>query len=137
MSEFILKDFSANEHFEEVSSWWKFWRWNAHPTPQILSDIGYIVEKDGLNLCAGWLYTTNSCIASMEFLIGNPFADRETRSDALDFLIECLGQRCLKEGKISFMTNIKNPALAKRLTRLGFIAGDTELKQFIRIKWPQ
>ena len=134
MSEFILKDFSANEHFEEVSSWWKFWRWNAHPTPQILSDIGYIVEKDGLNLCAGWLYTTNSVLGSMEYIISNPFADKKVRSDALDFLIECLFQRNLKEGKLVFMTSIKNESLAKRLVKLGFLEGDQNIKQFIRVK---
>lgn len=132
MSDFILKDFKAEEHFEEVSTWWKFWRWTEHPTPALLSTIGYIVEKDGLNLCAGWLYTTNSCIGSMEFLIANPFADSEIRGDALDFLIECLHQRNLKEGKALFMTNIKHEALAKRLLKLGFLAGDANLQQFLK-----
>ena len=135
MSEFILKEFKADKHFQEVSSWWKFWRWNAHPTPEVLSDIGYIIEKDGMNLCAGWLFTTNSCIGSMEYIIGNPYADTELRGRALDFLIECLAQRNLKEGKKVFMTNIKNEALAKRLLRLGFLQGDTNIKQFVRVKW--
>ena len=134
MSNFILKEFKAEEHFETVASWWKFWRWNAHPTPAVLSDIGYIVEKDGLDLCAGWLFTTNSVIGSMEYIIGNPFVDKDVRSDALDFLIECLFQRNLKEGKLVFMTNIKNESLAKRLVKLGFLEGDQNIKQFVRVK---
>ncbi len=135
MSKFILKEFNAAEHFEDVATWWKFWRWNAHPTPEILSDIGYIIEKDGLNLCAGWLYTTNSNIGSMEYLIGNPFADRALRGDALDFLIECLAQRNMKEGKRILLTNIKHEALAKRILNLGFLAGDQNLKQFVKVTW--
>lgn len=132
MSEFILKEFKADEHFQEVSSWWKFWRWNAHPTPQLMSDIGFIVECKGLNLCAGWLYLTNSAYGSMEFVVSNPFADSELRSRALDFLIESIYLRNKAEGKLIFMTNIKNEALAKRLLKLGFIPGDTGLKQFLR-----
>jgi len=134
MSEFILKEFNADQHFKTVASWWKFWRWTAHPTPAVLSDIGYVVEKDGLDLCAGWLYTTNSVIGSMEYVIGNPFANSEIRSEALDFLIECLFQRNLKEGKSVFITNIKNESLAKRLVKLGFLEGDQNIKQFIWVK---
>jgi hypothetical protein len=134
MSKFILKTFEAEKHFAEVSTWWKFWRWTEHPTPVILSDIGFIVEAEGVNICAGWLYLTNSIIGSMEFLVSNPFVDRKLRSEALDFLINSINHRSEQEGKIVFMTNINNEALAKRLLTLGFIAGDKGNQQFIRAK---
>lgn len=132
MTDYKLKTFEADQHFEEVSTWWKFWRWSQHPTPLTLSDIGYIVEKDGVNLCAGWLFTTNSCVGSMEYIISNPFVEDNLRDEALDFLIECLYQRNKKEGKLIFMTNIKSEPLARRLIRLGFLEGDRDIRQFIR-----
>ena len=133
MTNFILKEFNAEKNFEEVSAWWRFWRWTNHPVPGLLSDIGFIVELNGLNICAGWLYTTNSLIGSMEFVVSNPHADRDIRSKGLDFLINALFQKNLEVGKKIFMTNIKNEALAKKLLKLGFIAGDSNMQQFVKV----
>jgi len=131
----ILKDFNGEENFKEFTKWWEFWRWKDRVDPQILSDIGFVIEKDGLNLCAGWLYTTNSLIASIEFIVANPFAPKEEVNISLDFLIECLSQRALKEGKRLVMTTINNPALAKRLEKLGYVESGKDLKQYMRLKW--
>jgi hypothetical protein len=130
---FNAKEFKANLHFEELAAWWKFWRWTNHPVPGMLSDIGYVVELDGVNICAGWLYTTNSLIGSMEFIVSNPHVEAALRSQALDFLIEQLSKRNTKEGKRVFMTSIKNEALAKKLIKLGFTMGDSGIKQFVKV----
>ena len=118
MSDFILKDFKAEEHFEEVSTWWKFWRWTNHPTPALLSTIGYIVEKDGLILCAGWLYTTNSGMAFIEFVVKNPFAEEDNSS--VLFLIEHLFQRAVAEGAVIAWSVHKNNFLATMLEQCAF-----------------
>lgn len=133
----ILKEFKAEEHFEELANWWIFWRWYAHPQPIMFSDIGYVVECDGQNICAGWLYTTNSTIASIEWVVSNPYTPREVNDKCLDFLIECLSQRALKEGSKVVITSIKKEVLGKRLERLGFIKGDSDITQYSRIEWPQ
>lgn len=130
-----LRDFNGEEDFKEFKRWWEFWRWKDRVDPQILSDIGFVIEKEGLSLCAGWLYTTNSLIASIEFLVANPFAPKEEVDAGLDFLIECLSQRALKEGKRLVMTTINNPSLAKRLGSLGYVESGRDLKQFIRLTW--
>lgn len=129
-----LRDY-RDKDFEELTRWWDFWRWKDRVDPSILSDIGYVIEEDGLNLCAGWLYTTNSLIASMEFIVSNPFAPKDRVDLALDFLIECLSQRALKEGKRLVMTTINSPSLAKRVTSLGYVESGANLKQYIRLKW--
>jgi hypothetical protein len=130
-----LRDYKGKEDFEEFKRWWEFWRWKDRVDPQILSDIGFVIEKDGLNICAGWLYTTNSLIASIEFIVANPFAPKEDVDEGLDFLLECLSQRALKEGKRLVMTTINNPSLAKRLERLGYVESGANLKQYMRLKW--
>lgn len=130
-----LRDYKGKEDFEEFKRWWEFWRWKDRVDPQILSDIGFVIEKDGLNICAGWLYTTNSLIASIEFIVANPFAPKEDVDEGLDFLLECLSQRALKEGKRLVMTTINNPSLAKRLEKLGYVESGANLKQYMRLKW--
>ena len=130
-----LRDYKGKEDFEEFKRWWEFWRWKDRVDPQILSDIGFVIEKDGLNICAGWLYTTNSLIASIEFIVANPFAPKEDVDGGLDFLLECLSQRALKEGKRLVMTTINNLSLAKRLEKLGYVESGANLKQYMRLKW--
>jgi hypothetical protein len=130
-----LRDYKGEEDFTEFKRWWEFWRWKDRVTQEILSDIGYVVEKDGLPLCAGFLYTTNSLIASIEWVVSNPFAQKEDVAEGLDFLLECLCQRALKEEKRLIMTTINSPTLAKRLEKLGFVMSGENLKQYIRLKW--
>jgi hypothetical protein len=134
-----LEDFNPVDHFPELKTWWAFWRWSGRVSldilPDILPDIGYVVEKDGTNLCAGWLYTTNSTISFVEFIVSNPFAPKETVDTALDFLIECLSQRALNEGGRAITTTINSKTLAKRIGRLGFEPTGENLTQYVRVKW--
>lgn len=131
----ILKAFNISENFEELNKWLDFWRWKDRIIKEVLPDIGYLIEKDGVNLCAGWLYTTNSLVALVEPVVSNPFAEKKDRDEGLDFLIECLGQRALKEGKRIVMTTVNNPSLIKRLERLGYTETAKGLKQFVRTEW--
>ena len=130
-----LRDYKGKEDLEQVKTWWEFWRWGDRVDPIILSDIGYVIEKDGLDLCVGWLYTTNSLMASLNLITANPFAPKKDINEGLDFLIECLSQRALKEGSRAIMSTVSNPGLAKRLKRLGFVDNGGELTHYIRLKW--
>ena len=132
---FNLRDFNLEKDLEMVKQWWEFWRWRDRVDPQILSDIGYIIEKDGQSLCVGWLYTTNSLVANLNFITVNPHSDRKLSSEALDFLIECLCQRALKEGSRAISITISNPSLANRIKRLGFVDNGGALTHYIRLKW--
>lgn len=130
-----LRDYKGEEDFKEFTKWWEFWRWKDRVDPQVFPDIGFVIEKDGLNLCAGWLYVTNSLVAFLGFIVANPYAPRKDVDEGLDFLIECLSQRALKEGKRLVMTTVNSPSLAKRLGKLGYVESGANLKQFIRLKW--
>jgi hypothetical protein len=130
-----LLDFNVQDHYTEVERWWEFWRWKGRVCAEALSDIGYVVEKNGILLCAGWLYTTNSLVACLNFITANPYAQKEDVSEGLDFLIECLSQRGLKEGKRIIMSTVNNKNLAKRLGRLGFLENGNNLTHYTRLKW--
>lgn len=130
-----LRDYKGEKDFTELKRWWEFWRWKDRVDPRILSDIGYVVEEKGIPLCVGWLYTSNSLIANLNFITANPFEDKKKVSKSLDFLIECLSQRALKEGARAIMTTVSNKNLAKRIKKLGFIDNGGNLTHFIRLKW--
>lgn len=130
-----LRDFNIKKDIGTVKSWWAFWRWADRVDPQILSDIGYVIEKDGEDLCVGWLYTTNSLVANLNFITSNPHADRQEVDLALDFLIECLSQRALKEGSRLVAITVSSNALKKRIKRLGFVGNGGELTHFVRLAW--
>jgi len=131
-----LVHYKHEKHFEELSKWLKFWRWEKRIIPEIFSDIGYLItSEDDKPLCVGWLYTTNSLLSSIEWVVANPYEDKVVVDTGLDFLIECLSQRAIKEGSRMVMTTLKSPALAKRLKGLGFIKSGDSLMQYVRLKW--
>lgn len=54
----VLKE----EDYTELISWWKFWRFPA-PAQEMLPNngtCGIMLSKEGINICAGFIYYTNS-----------------------------------------------------------------------------
>lgn len=96
--------------YEEVARWWKAHDWPALE-PRMLSEAGLVVE----GLCAGWLYKTDSCIALLEWVVGNPDADKELRSEALDLLIKTAKNMAKNQGYSLMFTFTSHPALIKRM----------------------
>lgn len=130
-SDFNIREYDDRD-FDVFMTWWRKWRWGDRVSKEILPDIGYVIEKNNIALCGGFLYTTNSLLASIEWVVSNPFADKRDTDKALDYLIECLYMKALKEGKKIVMTTIKNDAFAMRLKMLGFSQTDKGLTQYIR-----
>ena len=63
----------TDEDYPELVGWWKDWGWTA-PTRGMLPNQGLggvMVYKDGVNICAGFFYTTNSDYALLEYIISN------------------------------------------------------------------
>ena len=96
--------------YPEVSSWWKAHDWPVLD-PKMLSEEGLVVE----GLCAGWLYKTNSCIALLEWVVGNPEADKMARSEALDLLITKAKKMAKDQGYTLLFTFTSHPALVTRM----------------------
>ena len=47
--------------YEILVDWWKDWRWDAPPRDMLPQDGvgGLMVSKDGVDICAGFIYFTN------------------------------------------------------------------------------
>lgn len=118
--------------YETLFDWWIDWGWEKPPTLEMLSNYGYIVSKDGVDMYAGFLYFTGSSMAWLEFVVCNKNATPEQRRGCLDKLIEVVTiiakDKCAK----SIFTSTNNPAFVNSLMKLDFTKGDIGVTQLIK-----
>jgi hypothetical protein len=126
-----VRHLSTDEDFKEICTWWeKYPNWEpVHP--EVLPPIGFIATLDGERLAACWVYTTDSCIAWLEYIVGNPFIEKELRSRALNACIAEASRDALDCGAKTVFTSSNNSRLIERLKELGFIEGDKDVTQLI------
>lgn len=119
------------ENYAEVSEWWKDWKWDPIPE-QYLPPDGLIVSFEGKNICAVFLYRTNTPICWAENYISVKECDRHTRQWALDILIANAVEKAVSFGFEVVMSSINHPVLGKRLEKGGFMVADTNMTTYMR-----
>ena len=89
---------------------------------RMLSENGIIVSKNGVDVCSGWLYQSDSKIAWIEWVVMNKKASKELRVGALDFLYDTLFNRARELGFEVVMSVANHNSLIERLkNKLGFV----------------
>lgn len=126
-----ITPFIAAEHYPTLSAWWRDQRWPPVPL-DMLPELGLVVTDDHEAHAAGWLYTTNSPIALIEWLVGNPNSSHETRGQALDTLIEALTRAAHSRGFRHVWSSLVHDRLIERYKRLGFTVADKHATNMIR-----
>ena len=116
--------------------WWSQWRWSA-PAKDMLPQNGaggIMISKGGEDICAGFVYFTNSKTAWIEYIISNPcYKNREDRKNALNMLINVLSVYVEQEGYKYIYTSLKNKHLIDRYADCGFLSGDKNCQEMIKI----
>jgi hypothetical protein len=123
----------TDEDFPTLIEWWKFWRFPA-PKKEYLPDEGrggIMVYKDGVNICAGYLFFTNSKMAWMEFIVSNPEYKEKDRKESVCFLINELNYIAKSKGFKIIFTSVKNENLINRLKECGYIIGSENTKELM------
>ena len=127
--------FLIEEDYDKLSKWWKDWRWTAPPKDMLPQDGlgGLMISKDGVDICAGFIYFTNSKTAWIEFIVSNFHYKEKDRGQALELLISSLVDitRDVNECKYIY-TSLKSPSLIKRYENCGFKSGSTNCTEMIR-----
>jgi hypothetical protein len=77
--------FDKEKDYETLCDWWRDWNVPVHP-PQALSSNGIIVSRDGVDICSGFLYSTDSYFCWIEFVTMNKKATKAQREGALELL---------------------------------------------------
>ena len=76
--------------WETLVYWWDTWPEWVAPPRDFLPDNGkggFMVEKNNTPIVAGFLYTTNSKVVLLEWIISNPEYKEIDRQDAIELLI--------------------------------------------------
>jgi len=119
--------FFEPKDYEIICEWWKEYDYPIVPL-DCLPKNGLIIE----NLCAGFLYSTDSALCWLEFVVGNPKATKEERSKGLDELIEGLVVLAkTKEFKYA-LASVEHPNLKDKVKKLGFMETNTCMSNFVR-----
>lgn len=117
--------------YNMFTEWWKFFRFPAPPTDILPNNGmgGIVVQKGDVDICAGFLYLTNSKIAWIEYIVSNPDYRKEDRKEAIRHLISELCLIGKEQGYRIFYTSVANENLINRFKEVGFHAGSkaTEL----------
>lgn len=120
------------EDYNDVYSWWTYYKdWTPMPL-EMLGDNGFIVEKNGQKLAAVWGYNTGCPIHIMEWLVGNPEASWEERSEAINLVTDTCSQWCKQNGAKLVFTMTKNKRLIEKLQEQKFVKSDENMTHLLR-----
>lgn len=127
----LARRFDATKDYDEVCEWWTTQGFQALPK-NFLSKVGFIVEgDDGTKLCAGWFYETDSAWSLVEWVVGNPKADKDSRRRGLDLLIETIIEYAKTREFAVIFTSVQHPALIKRYEQYGLQKADIGMTNLI------
>jgi len=112
-----IRLFNKEKDFETLCKWWGDWGLFQHH-PDALPKNGFVVSKDGVDVCSGFVYSTDSYIAWIEFVTMNKHATKKQREGVLEKLMDALVDRAKNMGFKIIMglgtdgQNNKSPLLA-------------------------
>jgi hypothetical protein len=116
----------TKEFYPIVKKWWENHpNWGLAIPLNSLSKNGIIVFIGEKPICAGWLYSTDSDLRLLEWVITNPESEKDERDVALDLLFESLLSKTNAADTIIGFS--ESESLKKRYLKHGFNLGDSKM----------
>ena len=105
--------------------WWGMYsEWKQHPTKDMLPDNGtggFIVEKNKTPIVAGFLYTTNSKVGWMEWIVSDKNYKNKDKKDAIELLITGMEHVARDSGCKMILSIGRNKNLINSHKQLGYV----------------
>ncbi len=121
--------------YEILSDWWKAWNW-----PVMAKDMlpdngtgGIMVENEGENIVAGFLYWSNSKLVWLDWIISNPKVSRDVRQEAIKKLILTAESMTKKAGSKYMMSISRSNSLLKTHKQMGWSVDKTPSHEMIKV----
>lgn len=131
-----IKPLQDSDYEHILCKWWKDWNWEA-PPKDFLPDSGkggLIVYDGDTPVCAGFMYTTNSAVAWVDWIISNKqYRKKPQRAEALTMLVGSLTGICENTGHRFSYALIKHNSLLETYKQLGYVEGDSYNKEMIKV----
>ena len=113
----------TEQDWDTLCNWWEAWPKWVNPPKSFLPDNGkggFMVEKEGKPICAGFIYLTNSDAVLLEWIVSDPEYRENDRKDALELLITGAEAACKEIGKKHMFTIGRNKHLIDTHKKLGW-----------------
>ncbi len=89
-----IRPLNYEDYDTTLVGWWNDWGWQVAPKRELLpaNGIGGVMVYDGdVPVCAAFLYTTNSGIAWIDWIVSSKtYTNKKGRKEALNILVESL-----------------------------------------------
>ena len=121
--------------YEILTDWWKAWGWPAL-AKDMLPDNGtggIMVEHEGENVVAGFLYWSNSKLVWLDWIISNPKVSRDIRQEAIKKLILTAEHMTKKAGSKYMMSISRSNSLLKTHKELGWTIDPDPSHEMIKV----
>lgn len=109
----LQEDF--DKYYSTLVKWWEDWKF-IPMTPNLLSTNGVMISKDGVDVCAGWIFATDSEIGVIGWLISSK---DKNRKGCIEQLLLELEKVAVSIGCKVVMSPASNPYLKNKLEKLG------------------
>jgi len=124
---FTIRNLKEDD-YDTLCKWWKENKFPIVPR-QILPDNGLggiMVQVDNIDVCACFLYLTNSKICWLEYIVMDfQYKDKKNREKVKELAINQLRIFAKELGFEAMFTSVKNPNLVKTFETLGFSKDET------------
>jgi len=125
---------SSTDYDTILVKWWADWGWTA-PSRDFLpenGECGIMVFDGDEPVCAGYLYTTNSKAAWVDWIISSrTYNKKPQRKQAIELLIRVLTEMAKQLGNTYCYALIKHQSLIETYKKAGYNQGDTYNSEMI------
>jgi hypothetical protein len=121
--EFNARKLREEDYDNTLKGWWTDWGGEIPPRSSLAENGvgGVMVSKGDTDICAGYLYQTNSDIAFCEFVVSNYNYREKDRGQAIEFLIETISQLAKIMGARVMWATVFNKSLVQKYKNTGYI----------------
>jgi len=133
--EFNLRRLTENDYDDTLKHWWKSWGWEAPPKDFLPENAtgGLMVTKGDLDICAGFIYLTNSKVALTEFVVSNKDYKEKDRTEAIELLIDGILMLADEKGYKYAHVILKNKSLVGKYKKSGYMVSDENVTEMIKV----
>ena len=125
----------TEKDYNILSEWWKAWGW-----PVMAKDMlpdngtgGIMIDNEGENIVAGFLYWSNSKLVWLDWIISNPNANKKIRKQAIETLIFTAEQMVRDAGSKYMMSISRSNSLLKIHKHMGWSVDKTPSHEMIKV----
>jgi hypothetical protein len=133
---FNIQPLKETDYSDILVGWWESWGWEP-PHKDFLPDNGtggICVFEDTTPICAGFLYTTNSGVAWVDWIVSNKeYRKKPQRQQAIGLLIETLTNIAKNTGHKYSYALIKHRGLIETYKTIGYIEADKYTTEMIKV----